>query len=255
MMHSALFDRSNLLKVTIVIVCCLSLLLLSACSPVCEYSVPEYPVGDSAANVDRTLATGEICDPPCWQGIVPGETSVAEALAILNEAPFVVNQSITRDSIYGFPDLEAISWHSTISEWDPHIPRNRVRVSIQKNEVHDILITLEYELTVQELFDRFGEPDRYTITPSHPTCYGVTLIWLDQGLQADLYPSEVKRNKSDQQLVTPDQLVWRVTYFPPVSTVMAFLMTVYGQSADDASSILSDYGYWRGFTSVKISTD
>ncbi len=254
-MKSTLRRPFNL--VLIVIVCCSSLLLLSACKPTstCYYDVPDYPVGDVAADVDKTLATGEICDPPCWQGIVPGETSIKEALAILNEAPFVDNQSITRDSIYGFSDIERISWRSTLTEWDPYMPLNNFRVKVPDETIHLILITLEYELTVQELFDRFGEPERYAIIPSHPTCYGVTLIWLDRGFKADLYASEVKRNKPDQQLVTPEQLVWRVTYFPPVDTATQFMMTVYGQSADDASANGRDYGYWRGFTSVKVSTN
>jgi protein-disulfide isomerase len=35
---------------------------------------------------DSSLITGEPCAPPCWRGIVPGQSTLAEALAIVNAA-------------------------------------------------------------------------------------------------------------------------------------------------------------------------
>lgn len=33
---------------------------------------------------DRSILTDEPCPAPCWQGIVPGETTIDEAVAILD---------------------------------------------------------------------------------------------------------------------------------------------------------------------------
>lgn len=44
--------------------------------------------------VDTSLVTGEPCAPPCWQTIVPGETSMEDARAIVEAAGFVVIENV-----------------------------------------------------------------------------------------------------------------------------------------------------------------
>ena len=60
--------------------------------------------------VDRSLITGEPCGPPCWQGIIPGETTEEETMTILHELPFV-------DGGATHVQGNRIHWHSDIEGW------------------------------------------------------------------------------------------------------------------------------------------
>lgn len=44
--------------------------------------------------LDKSLVTGEPCAPPCWQNIVPGETALEDARAIVEAAGFVVSENV-----------------------------------------------------------------------------------------------------------------------------------------------------------------
>ena len=44
--------------------------------------------------VDTSLVSGEPCAPPCWQNIVPGETSMEDARAIVETAGFAVSENV-----------------------------------------------------------------------------------------------------------------------------------------------------------------
>ena len=51
---------------------------------------PQPTLPDDRFLSDTSLLTGEPCAPPCWQNIVPGETSMKDARAIVETAGFVV---------------------------------------------------------------------------------------------------------------------------------------------------------------------
>ena len=46
---------------------------------------PEVSLLNDNLLVDNSIITAEPCGPPCWQNIVPGETSLSDALAIVQE--------------------------------------------------------------------------------------------------------------------------------------------------------------------------
>ena len=58
---------------------------------------PEATLLNQSLLVDDSLLTGDPCAAPCWQGITPGETSLADALEIVQkqEGLVVVNSSDT----------------------------------------------------------------------------------------------------------------------------------------------------------------
>lgn len=60
------------------------LLLTAACAP-----PPE--LRNNALLKDRSLVTGEPCGPPCFRGIIPGETRWNDALTIIEDDPQFAN--------------------------------------------------------------------------------------------------------------------------------------------------------------------
>lgn len=53
---------------------------------------------------DESLISGDPCEPPCWRGIVPGETTLDEALAIAQSLDGIVVQQGERDFRFGVTD-------------------------------------------------------------------------------------------------------------------------------------------------------
>ena len=54
------------------------ILLISACGP-------EPQIRSDTLLQDNSLITGEPCGPPCWRGIIPGETTWNDAIAIIED--------------------------------------------------------------------------------------------------------------------------------------------------------------------------
>jgi hypothetical protein len=73
--------------------------LLIACQQKCDTSFPYYQ--EDLLNVDKSLITGDPCSPPCWHQLVPGESTEEEALEILQDLPFVDENTIELQSWYG----------------------------------------------------------------------------------------------------------------------------------------------------------
>jgi hypothetical protein len=59
-------------------------LLLAACGP-----APQ--LRDETLLADQSLLTGELCGPPCWNGITPGETIWRDAVTIIEDDPAFSN--------------------------------------------------------------------------------------------------------------------------------------------------------------------
>ena len=51
--------------------------------------IKNMPTGPLADKVDKSLLTHVPCAPPCWYGIVPGKSSVADTQRILGGLQFV----------------------------------------------------------------------------------------------------------------------------------------------------------------------
>lgn len=67
-----------------------------------------------------TILEDLVCQPPCWQGIIPGETTEEEVLNFLKESP-IIDQDATlrRDNKLGEFDLIHFNLITDISPNEP----------------------------------------------------------------------------------------------------------------------------------------
>jgi hypothetical protein len=164
-----------------------------------------------------------------WQGIVPGETTMEDAVSILEGSPYVQEESIrvsgfTSQTEDGLP-IRSIYWIST--SWSPPPqgsgPQHVLR--IVEGNVAGIKVRLddekhlEFSITVEQALSYFGAPekvnpevldDEYDYRP--PTDY--TVIHL-------LYPSNgfaLRCQGTPGGLLFPDSVVTHAYYFEPVFT-------------------------------------
>ena len=104
---------------------------------------PERSLLNDQFLADTSLLTGEPCDPPCWQNIVPGETTLAEALEIVSALDAVtVLQHSDQAFHFGRPDAPPCC-----------------QVSADETQtVAAIILQFAPKMTIGDAIARHGEP-------------------------------------------------------------------------------------------------
>ena len=100
--------------------------------------------------------TSPTCLPPCWNGIKPGDRmNVNEVIRILTRHPAV-------SEIWGnrLPAGTDIAWHWKQCLWQRTGTNS---VFLVGNEVNNITLSIDFDLSVQEIVDRYGIPENTDI--------------------------------------------------------------------------------------------
>lgn len=156
--------------------------------------------------VDRSLLTDIPCPAPCWQGIVPGETSRSQALQILRDSPYLRHDSLQES---GTDENGGVTW-----QWD--VPGRRLTSSIswQDGVVQSITLGLTYDLTVDQVIGKFGPPEAIDVieggTPEH-NYWIIDLYYPHVGVQFKAYTPEFESS------LEPSTEVGVAQFFVPTS--------------------------------------
>lgn len=228
----------------------------------CVETMPSenLPIVEDATRVDTSLITGDPCEPPCWQGLVPALSTESEVRETLATLPHVDTLSIRR-----LPHEDGsvdIIWDSSISYQqyaDGSTQRTDGAIGLSDGTVSYISIPLEFELSVQELVDLFGEPDGYFVyeyrDPHHPQCfdYQLDIVWLDDGVVAGMHFRQEEPLPAGQSVLAPDLLVvGTVGYFNPGSDLLVYMRSR-GTSGDEARhNVECCYQEWRGISEITM---
>jgi len=166
--------------------------------------------------VDRSILTDSPCAAPCWQGIVPGTSmEEEEIIRILETLPYVDMGSVRRDSL---PKGRAISWG-----WN-HWPWRRTGynwVFLIGGVVHDISLSVDFDLTVEEILDKYGLPEATNAVqagvPEYPYV-AMNLLYPTQGLwfTAKVLPWH-------QPVLEPTTRIFEVMYTTPAESLESWL--------------------------------
>lgn len=137
-------------KVLLVFLILLVALLTAACFP----GLPPL-VSDQYAQ-DTSLIDGDPCAAPCWNGIIPGETSWQDALDVLNTTPDVVG--LQENTV----DVEGSDEQVVVADWGQVESGEyccRVLADSADEAVRYIFLRLAPNIVLDELIEAHGEPD------------------------------------------------------------------------------------------------
>jgi hypothetical protein len=169
------------------------------------------PVGP--APIDVSLLTGKPCEPPCWQGLVPELSTEDDVNVFLETSKFVDRESIFRGEITtGSGDVIGISvqWRSSAGDYGVQGANS---FDIEGGVLRSIETYLDFEVTLEELLERYGPPTRLRarFAEIQRVDAEVTLYYPELGLIARLYiePS------GDHFELQPECTIQRVWYFSP----------------------------------------
>jgi hypothetical protein len=159
--------------------------------------------------VDRSLLSGDPCEPPCWQGLVPGFSTAQEVEDVLAASEYVKQDSVQRERWGGF---RTIWWESTAS-WASGSGRN---AAVIKGEMLQVLmLCLDYELALEDIVGRYGTPEKLWAarTSLGGVEVAVRLYYPGEGL----IPTLVLQPTNGYYELEPGSKVTAVRYFAPTS--------------------------------------
>ena len=213
-----------------------SLALLSALAG-CRVSPP----------VDTSLLTGEPCEPPCWHGLTAGVSTDDDVNEFLGTSELVDRSTLFRgDVTSGRGDVVGVTlqWWSTADM--ANVPRQFGNsIVIKDGLVQYMTIWLDVEVTVEDLLDRYGPPDKFSayMVGVHPAWVELTLYYPGSGFAAELTipPDDVR--------LTPESEVLSVWYFRAAPLEEFFELSRgigYPTVSDD---VLQD---WQGYGPIEL---
>jgi hypothetical protein len=106
---------------------------------------------------DNELLQSSKCQAPCWNGIIPGLTSSAEATYILMGMPAVITSTVRRYNTYDGPYPSGIEWSM----------KNAKGGEIELSSDISKLIELNGKFSLRGIIDLYGEPDQVVLAPHY----------------------------------------------------------------------------------------
>lgn len=204
-----------------------SSLALMALSALCLVSCRKAPV-------DRSLLTDSPCAAPCWHGITPGITSRSQAIAVLRDSPYIRQDSLRER---GSEELGGVTW-----EWSGQGRWLQPSISWRNGVVQEITLGLTYNLTVEEIVNKFGPPEALDVapggTPEH-WYWIVDLYYPQRGFQFKAY------TRKYSTLFEPSTEIGGALFFVPVS-LEERIADIFDDPAI-ASRALSMIRPWQGY--------
>jgi len=114
--------------------------------------------------LDMSLLTGEPCAPPCWQGLTPAVSTEEEVQEFLRSSELVDQSCIFRGQVTrGSGEVvgTTIQWWSTANM--SNVPRQFGNdCTIEDGLLQHMTIWLDCEVTLEDLLERYGAPDKFT---------------------------------------------------------------------------------------------
>ena len=183
--------------------------------------------------VDRSIITGLPCAPPCWQGITPGVTKMDKALEILSNSPYIETRSIKQT---GTDISGGCTWR-----WRSPGRRMQPGLNWQTGFIDTIQMGLAFDLTVQEVTDKYGLPEAVSAVeggqPEH-WYWIIDLHYPSQGIKFKAYTSEFSKD------IKPTTEVGAVLLFSPLTMEERIREIEQGLSSPLPSEYFSD---WKGY--------
>ena len=198
--------------------------------------------------LDTSLLTSEPCEPPCWQGLTPGVSTLQEVNEFVRTSGFVNPQTLFRSGVYRGGERVGLS-----IEWGSAAGRGRGYNDfiVESGVLKYIIIYPDYDLSLERLFERYGPPEKYVAN-----LRGVERRWVEVTLY---YPThgftvELVRRYDDTTLtLKPESRVASVWYFR-AAPLERFLELgceagIYGGTPDDWLESLRD---WPGYGPIPL---
>lgn len=148
------------------------------------------------------------CQPPCWQGITPGVTTMTETVKIIQDLPWIQIDYGPGKSGFETSDLHL--------EWSFISPSTDGGMAFANdNGLISYLFLKGYLSTpLQEVIDSYGFPSYVFIDSCDMRKCSTQLIYVESGLRVNLF-LDWDRDDEGDVIITPTDEVMGIEFFAP----------------------------------------
>ena len=163
-------------------------------SPVTPSVASSLPVTDVNSQAGRWLK-GVPCQPPCFEGVIPGQTTASQALTLLQKTQYASNVKIGETSMGR--DFGTLEW-----DWEGKAKYyTSSDKEISKNVIFSIYSGIPATFRLGDVIAAYGSPSHVlaatalTQNPKYPVQYSLYIIYLKKGfsLTTPLYISNINK--------------------------------------------------------------
>jgi len=243
------FCLSNKIIFGVIIISVLIIILAACLSPSDQLIeiTPELTVSPVMTDDDNPRLTeellrerwlnGESCQPPCWEGIVPGKTTATEAMSVLEKNDIISSLSIDNEPV-GIAQTGFIEWQILLEDTRPY--KGEALFALDSPNQLIYLIRPGFPNTeLGELIQKLGEPshvlaDYYQPPDAEYYIWEINIIWMEKGISFRTGGQEPTPLMINEELILESAI-----YFEP--SVEKFLK-VRNPRRPDGLSIWKGYG-------------
>jgi hypothetical protein len=197
--------------------------------------------------LDKSLLTGEPCEPPCWQGLTPGVSTHEQVNEFIRTSRLVNPQTLHISALRAGDGQRvgvSISWRTTVAPG-----RGYHDLARKGGVLKDIIIYPDYDITLDSLLEKYGPPEKVNvgITGSfgHVPAVGVTLFYPTNGFTAYF------ELPIDDARLGPDSTVLRLWY-SQAAPLERFLELGKGYLGGTPEQWLESLREWPGYGQLEL---
>jgi hypothetical protein len=196
---------------------------------------------------DMSLLTGEPCEPPCWQGLIPGQSTEQELVVLLDASEQVDPRSVHQESggcgqLTYWRNRDPFASLSARSGWTTNYACTSHKV------LKVVMEYLSYEANLEQLLERYGPPEALRAQPGgipERPYVEVSLYYPAHGLMCQLELSD-----QDEPL-RPETRVIRAWYFA-AATLESLADPGSGVPFPPAEYVPDALQEWQGYGPVRV---
>jgi hypothetical protein len=210
------------------------LMALIFCNVITSCSI----IGDGSARLPEVLSTNP-CEPPCWYGIIPGETTHEEVLSLLPDLPFIKPETIqdwydeTGVHIKSYTGASGVRFHY---DEEQIVKVISINTRIRKFTLGDVISAIgspEKVLAIQGMDSRPGLI-YYLISPERGIAFGGVIRPFD--------------SRKEQAMIKQEYQVIGLHFFNP--ELLALVFTDFSISSISEEVFRSGLQDWQGFGEI-----
>lgn len=210
----------------------INILLLLIVAASCQYFEPKLSILDNP-----------VCEPPCWQNVIPGKTEKGELLNILTSLPFVDEDSISNVNIPGSAFMGTL--YASLYGDEPY--QTQFYADFLDDKVTTISMEGDWHITLAETIEKLGQP-RTVIVIRYRGDIFVTLINPEKGVSFgynSVWKEEKWRNK-----ISSDIEIESLLFFDPSSYEMLMSSGIFSWWLLNSEETASALYTWDGYGSL-----
>lgn len=191
---------------------------------------------------EESILDKSSCDLPCWNGIIPGQTTEEEFLEILQDLPNIDTDTIKHQKTSEGNIFDKLIFFSFRQNWTlSQRPKLHGEAAVIENIVSKFIICGAITTSMDRLVEEVGEPEHII---SGNNFYGGRLVILINAEKGVKYSYTTELDKLE---ITPETRIDCISTFDP-SISEKMLEAGYFSNGDyNAEQTLSAWYPWEGY--------